>query len=387
MSDLPNLLRTAPSKALILAAVPRGMRRASDQQSFLRALREDADVLELRYDGYGNLLRIAQEIAWAADWDTMCSRPTIAKVVEETGLSKASVKRWVRWLREHGWLGVVEQGTTVRFRKGTSAGLVDDGLGNRAAVWVICVPRDITPVPTNDTSADQAKGINEPPSVSLPERDKEGPTRTREAPRTAGRKLRISPTWALHESPRTKRDRLATCERLRKESTVLRHMTPWFLRWLLKPFFVAGWTAADVLHALDVRPDDSRWTYTWSSVHEIRHIPGWVRHRLAAWLDDNEEALPSRSQLAAAADAVRRAEQEMRKQARHAAAAAAGVELVEEPRMSRAEALAPAPIADRASDGPSADYRSVRVEMERRRREKEAAELEMLAAYRARRMS
>src|SRR5690606_21913972 len=96
-SRTPNLAPVA-SKALILASVPRGMRRTPDQQTFLRALREDPDVLGLRYDGYGNLLRVAQVIAWAADWATMCSRPTIAKITEETGLSKATVKRWVRWL-------------------------------------------------------------------------------------------------------------------------------------------------------------------------------------------------------------------------------------------------------------------------------------------------
>ncbi|GAA3223758.1 hypothetical protein GCM10020216_036880 [Nonomuraea helvata] len=156
VSDAP-VLAVAPSKALILASVPHGMRRTPDQQAFLRALREDPEVLGLRYDGYGNLLRVAQVIAWAADWKTMCSRPTIAGIVERTGLSKATVKRWVRWLREHGWLGVVEEGSTVRFRKGTAAGLDDDGMGNRAALWVICIPRDITPIPTSDTRSDQVK--------------------------------------------------------------------------------------------------------------------------------------------------------------------------------------------------------------------------------------
>src|SRR5690606_33158731 len=153
-----------------------------------------------------------------------------------------------------------------------------------------------TPLPIDNSVSDQRKCVSEPPSVSLPERDKKDPTRTRETPRRAHRTPRISPTWALHESPRTKRDRLAACERLRQEAKVLRHMTPWFLRWLLKPLLLAGWTAADVLLALDVRPDDSRWTSTWASADELRHIPGWVRHRLAAWLDNNDPALPSRSQ-------------------------------------------------------------------------------------------
>lgn len=44
----------------------------------------------------------------------MCSRPTIAGIVKRTGLAKSTVKRWVRWLRERGWLGVVEQGSTAQ---------------------------------------------------------------------------------------------------------------------------------------------------------------------------------------------------------------------------------------------------------------------------------
>ncbi|GAB2917992.1 hypothetical protein GCM10027203_17110 [Nonomuraea fastidiosa] len=204
-----------------------------------------------------------------------------------------------------------------------------------------------------------------PPSVSLPERDKKDPTRTREAPHRARRKTRISPKWALHESPRTKRDRLAMCERLRHESLVLRHMTPWYLRWLLKPYLLAGWTAADVLHALDVRPDGSPWTYTWKSVNELRHIPGWVRHRLAAWLDEDGRVLPSRSQRALAAVARQRAEQRARRDQWEAWAVASGIELT--PRVSRAEALAPPPplvVGERS--GPNEAFRRARLELERR---------------------
>ncbi|WP_326636379.1 hypothetical protein OIE67_02945 [Nonomuraea fuscirosea] len=90
--------------------------------------------------------------------------------------------------------------------------------------------------------------------------------------------------WPLQATPGSKRDRLEACERLRLEAPVLRRMTASYLRWLLKPFFDAGATVRDVPHGLDVRPDDSRWTYTWSSSEETRHVPGWVRHRLTAWI-------------------------------------------------------------------------------------------------------
>jgi hypothetical protein len=136
VSDLPDLVQ-ALSRRPTLASVPRGMRRGGSQKAWLRTFKEDPEVLGLRRDGYANLMRVANLIAWHADWDTMCSRPTIKRIVEVTGLAKPTMKRWVRWLRERGWLGVVEQGTTCRYRKGTMAGLLADGLGNRAAAWVL----------------------------------------------------------------------------------------------------------------------------------------------------------------------------------------------------------------------------------------------------------
>jgi hypothetical protein len=386
VSDLPDLV-AGPSRALIAAAVPRGMRRAGSQQEWLRTLKEDPEVLGLRCDGYSNLMRVANLIVWGADWSTMCSRPTIARIVDVTGLAKGTVKRWVRWLRHRGWLGVVEQGSTVRYRKGTCAGLLDDGLGNRAALWVLAVPRRTSRDHDRRQIAEQHQQISGPPSVSLPERDRVDPTRTKQAPRRHSRDhSRISPAWHLHATARTKRDKIALCERLRAELPLLRRVTAWYLRWWLAPFLDEGWTTADVLHALDVRADDSRWTYTWRSSAEIRHVPGWVRHRLSAWLDEEGRPVASRSQRRAAADATRRAGQERRRREWAQMAAAVGWLLAPagSPSDVAAEDLECVASGSPAAD-PGAEYRAVRAEMERRRREKAAAEEALVAAWRARR--
>ncbi|MEV4364610.1 hypothetical protein [Nonomuraea sp. NPDC049625] len=372
VSDIPNLA-VAPSRALIAASVPRGMRRSPSQRAFLRALKEAPEVLALRSDGYSNLLRVANDIAFHADWTTMCSRPTRAGIVERTGLHVDTVKRWVRWLRVRGWLGTVEEGTTVRFRKGTRAGLDDDGYGNRAAVWVLCVPRQTTPPPHDHHPADQPEDTTAPPTVSPHRGETTDPSHARETPTPTRTHSRISPTWGLHHTPRTKRDRLAACERLRHEATPFRRMTGWYLRHLLKPFLDAGWTVADVLHALDVRPDDSRWTYTWLSSSELRHVPGWVRYRLAAWIDADGQVLASRSQRKAAADARVRASQQAWRDELHAIAAAAGTELPRAPRPSRAEALAPPLSPATEPVAANAAFRAARAELERRRRERAVA--------------
>ncbi|WP_327591273.1 hypothetical protein OHA25_60075 (plasmid) [Nonomuraea sp. NBC_00507] len=131
---------------------------------------------------------------------------------------------------------------------------------------------------------------------------------------------------------------------------MLRLMTAWYLRWLLKPVLEAGATVADVLHALDVREDDSRWTYTWLSTAEIRHPAGWVRHRLSAWIGPDGRVLPLPSQRRAAAEVRRRAAQQAPAWSHAVLAAEKGLKPPElEPRMSPAEATAPAPRAGEAA--------------------------------------
>ncbi|TDD17239.1 hypothetical protein [Nonomuraea diastatica] len=143
-----------------------------------------------------------------------------------------------------------------------------------------------------------------------------------------------------------------------------------------------------MLHALDVRGDGTPWTYTWSSVTEIRHPAGWVRHRLSARIGPDGRVLPLPSRCRAEADARRRAEQEARRREWEAMARAAG--RVSSPRPAMEDTAAGAGLETVVSPPaapaePSDEYRAVRAEMERRRREKEVVEMAMLAAWQARR--
>jgi hypothetical protein len=60
---------------------------------------------------------------------------------------------------------------------------------------------------------------------------------------------------------------------------MLRRVTPQLLRHVLRPQLSAGWTVADILHALDHTPDGERHWHT----GDVRHVAAWVRHRLKAW--------------------------------------------------------------------------------------------------------
>ncbi|MFI6497091.1 hypothetical protein [Nonomuraea typhae] len=354
------------------------MRRAPSQQAFLRAVKEHPDALALKCHAYRNLTDVAAKLAGWADWTTMTTRPTEQRIADDLDLALSTVKRWIRWLRERGFLGVVENGTTVRFRKGTRCGLDDDGLGNRAAVWVLSVPA--VELVGHDLRTD--KTTTEPPSCTSRRGVQESPTHTREERSSTRRRNRISTTKEVAATPGTRKHALQAAQKIHDESTTLRRLSPWYIRHLTRIFVAAGWTAADVLHALDHQPDGTAWTYTWTSRDQIRNVPGWVRFRLSAWLDEHGRPLLGKSQRLAAAAAQLRAEQaDMRErlQAMHAGRVGGPVE--PPPRLSRAEALARPPVAEPGgSSRPGESYRAARAALDEKRLQREAERLRWLAS-------
>jgi len=95
--------------------------------------------------------------------------------------------------------------------------------------------------------------------------------------------------WARHLPATTRDQRLALTDRLRHDAPPLAWVgTSRRLRWLLRDFLHAGWTAADVLHALDTHPVDGPYTYATNAPGTpggLRNPAGWVLHRLKPWRD------------------------------------------------------------------------------------------------------
>ncbi|MBB5132773.1 hypothetical protein HNP84_002494 [Thermocatellispora tengchongensis] len=323
------------------------MRRAPSQQDFRRAVKEHPDAFALKCHAYRNLTEVADALANWADWTTMTTRPTEQRIADDLDLALSTVKRWIRWLRERGFLGVVEEGTTNRYRRGNRCGLGDDGLGNRAAVWVLCVPAP--ELDEHDARTD--KTTTEPPSCTSRRGVQEGPTRAREERSSSRRRNRISTTGELAATPGTRRHErkqaLQVAEKIHDESTTLRRLSPWYIRHLIRDYVTAGWTADDVMHALDHKPDGSAWTYTWTSRDQIRNVPGWVRFRLSAWLDEHGRPLPGKSQRLAAAAAELRAEQ-VRMRERFALAGVASASYSDQAARARELLVRSSPAAARA---------------------------------------
>lgn len=254
----------------IFKAVPKGSTRAKSQAGWIRALdthlAELVDLGELRSDAAGNIRAIAWVIARHAHWSTFVTRPGWDTLTDRTRLSRSTVQRAVRRLREWGFLGVVSSGSTWWTRGGRH----DDRDGNQGAEYVLTIPAQ-EPVEISDSPSLGSRREPEKPHVCA--RENQTPTVSR------SEKVRADRPWPMTRPTATRQDRLAAAKRLQAEAPMLRRITPQLLRHVLRPQLTAGWTVTDILHALDHTPDGEQHWHT----GDVRHVAAWVRHRLKAW--------------------------------------------------------------------------------------------------------
>ncbi|NNH22875.1 hypothetical protein HLB09_07170 [Pseudokineococcus marinus] len=253
-------------------------------------------------------LAIAREVALCADWTWATTRPTWDHLAQRTGRSRRTVARVLAWLRATGLLGLVATGRSA----GAAAMAGDDGAD--AALYVLAVPHALRLL-TSPSPASAATGREDAQPAPTPTGVHEVGTPSREAvsegdPR-AGARAKLSPptadrpltAWPPSRRPATRPEMAAAAATARTLCPPLRATTaPWVVA-LLREFWLAGWTLRDTLRALDERPDGTPWPHTTG----VRHVPGWVRHRLAAWVTDAGTPQRSPSQTSAAAQAHTRA--------------------------------------------------------------------------------
>ncbi|MFG1709781.1 hypothetical protein ACFLIM_42055 [Nonomuraea sp. M3C6] len=318
--------RIAPTRAAFLDAVDYLARTTCNRQR------------------HRNLMRLAWQLATRTD-ATMMTVPkrgaTWDVLAEEVGVSRRTIAYLLAWMREHQLLITVTTGSTPRTRPGSLWGHVDDGLGNLAAEYSLIVPAELL---ANDVDELEAAEPEEEEDVPWPvDTVAERPTFShvsghveevctpavwgcsseRSFPNASARDSSetTGPTrsWPRHETPRSRRDQLAACERLRQGNALtLGILSAKDLRSLLRLLFVAGFTVADVEHALNRMPDGQHWGdidpgRLAGTVERKRGMRARIRHRVGLWVDaDGAPLARSASQQAEDAEVAMWRAQERR---------------------------------------------------------------------------
>ena len=313
------------SRVEVARAVPAGSRRIRSQREALRGGLSCPDLAGVRADFREHLTAWWRVHVNHASWGGEgrpprgTTEPTRARTCELGGMSITTYKRCSRWWRDRGYIAVVRPGWTPILRPGVLASPDDR---NERQVLVLCLPRRSKPAAPPPASAPAVSG---PLSGSRREPDKA--PRAREASpedkpgkARAPRGLPMLPrpgSTSLTAVPQNRSEALAAAEALQERARLLRRLSAEHLRHLARPFFAAGWTPADIMHAIDHDPRGRQHGYSAG----VRSPAAWIRARLAAWLCPDGIPLPSRSQQLAEARRQVLAEQSARR-ARDAAAKA-----------------------------------------------------------------
>ncbi|WP_143709962.1 hypothetical protein [Kocuria flava] len=338
------------SKAVVLRAVPKGCRLARHVVAWKRAVLEHPALELMRADGRANMLALVEIIAVQQDPASRTWRTTWGWVAQRLGVHEDSVGRMIRRLKSWGLLAVVATGRSAAHTPRSTGKKQGE-----APVYALTTPASHSPATVSeatgatpeteqeldpvDINVDPVppKGACSPPHAreSLSPMDAATPRPSTKA--TAQRRevqaalaKRTAPLWPAHATVRPSRVGAARSEwkqayrlaglEIQHHALVLRRITTAYVVSVAKVHFEAGWSIADVLHALDWTPTGVR--YPHDAVAGIENPGAWFAARLRAWT--HADGTPHRSpDQRAAAEAEQRRAEAVAAAARHAARQAA----------------------------------------------------------------
>lgn len=280
--------------AQVIAAVPEGYRVSRDGAAWLTAVTASSEFKETRKDFRRTIRATAEFLSVARLFEHDVIRPGLQMICAAVpDVSQRTVERALRWLRKQLWIGHVQRGSTERYRG------VADGRGNLAAEFVRLLPalsavgrvKSVGPSRFASQSGKLSLRAREAAKTiamrSHPANNQEEPLRGTDSsgPSTDGNRSRerTKPTaWPVRQVPKTRRDKLVAARALQSQLPDLRRISDRGLRHLLRPLYEAGWSNADIHYALDHTPGGIPHRYGGGG-HQVRHLTGWLRSRLALW--------------------------------------------------------------------------------------------------------
>lgn len=314
------------------------VRLAADPGEWRQAFELHPSFSTLREDWRKTLGAVARAMATMSHYEACAvrsSRQALAQrstLIAKRSISVHQVKRSVRALREARLLITLEPGKAPV--DGKSAGIVP--------LYLLTIPAsldDVLPLrsPKGRGAGRRARverrghrvraalGLRQPQEAAADTECVEG-TAPQNLGSTKGSTSPLPPTTTDRTKHNTKiagRVRWATRLRLRRgrinknsqsryatrllarevgHHMVLARISLGQLAQILEPFAIAGWSAADVRHALEQRPDGTRHRYT----DRVREPRAWARWRLSWWLTPSRIPVGSRwEQLAQASSRLR----------------------------------------------------------------------------------
>nr|WP_173051587.1 hypothetical protein [Arthrobacter sp. J3.40] len=309
----PRRVRKAKERSnrAVWSVIPAGHKPARHIIRWLRSIQELAEFQLARKDLKANIWRFANAVAQCPGFDpaSMTIMPIWQRLQERFGFPAKSISNYFRRLRDWGVLAVVATGRTAEFTP-KSSGRTD----NEAAIYVLLekvdeevVEKSSVPVPN--------RAVNNPPHAREDEESK--PQIDAATPHTSFKRAaqrrevnhhllnRQEPFWDPNAttSAKTKRERreaerLASLELQFRSFPLQRISTP-HVAAICRPFFRAGWTIKDILHAIDWRPNtDAR--YHHDGAHGVENTGAWLKFRLGKWVRNDGAFYRSPSQKRAA---------------------------------------------------------------------------------------
>lgn len=291
---LPHWEETALAKA---TAIPEGCSCTVLEDYWLQTVEQVVDLTCRRADFTKNFRNICKFIARFLDRNTGIVRITWETLSQLTGTSRATIARVLRTLKSHHLLGVVASG---RSAEKTPRGQQQQNL---APVYALLTP---TP-PTPDKGGEDDYFYDENGNLFIT--DTPSPLRDEKisynkAKATGAFSIFFKQQYALYAATHRKNLELkrqhlqgvyptkkAHQQALTHVARVLQHhcydlraMSARAIIEATQPFFEAGWSARDILHALERRPDGQLWKTKGAT--GMRSVKSWLKIRLTAWMND-----------------------------------------------------------------------------------------------------
>ena len=261
-----------------------------DARTWVRDLQASDWFRARRADSAARLTRLLVCLARHADWQEHTTWPTWERLMDATGWSRSTMSSWLAELHHRGWLERIEAGSTPRFRPMA----LEHVEGNRAAVYQLRIPvaKESVCALTRTPTVPQKSLISRSPVLltranqNFHSQDHKGSAFKQKAGPNGPRLDRKQPLVFDLRVPVGPAQMLAAASELRRGDFALSRLTARAVRALLRPFWRAGWTNADLRQALrgvpaqgGIREADR------CPASQLRHPSGWVRHRLRAWSD------------------------------------------------------------------------------------------------------